>query len=98
MFETDEDRLYFMVTLYAKVTGTAMTGRAMRESGTFVRRPRAERREVALAFFRENPNASIAAASQELQIPSATLNRDIAALRKEGKLAGNARVSWTVSE
>lgn len=95
LFETDEERLYFMVTLYAKTLGEQAGDGGARVTSGAARRD--ERRETVLAYFRENPCASIAAASRELRIPLATLNRDIAALRDEDRLAGSSRVSWTVS-
>lgn len=96
LFETDEDRLYFMVTLYARQRAERSSGNGGAKSSAS--EIRATRREAVLEYFRENPNAPIAKASRELGIPSATLNRDIAALRDGGRLEGNSRLGWMVAE
>ena len=95
LFETDEERLYFMVTLYERpVEGSgSSTGNRVRSH-----RGQEDRRSEVLAYLRENSRATIAETSQGLGIPTATLNRDIAALRKAGRLSGNSRVGWTAAE
>ncbi len=93
LFETDEERLYFMVTLYER---PRLAGRLSRSLSA--RQTREERRGGILAYFKKNPDAPMILASSELSIPTATLSRDIATLRKEGKLSGNARMGWKVAE
>ncbi len=91
LFETDEERLYFMVTLYERPRTTEG-----RKTPAEKFNSQTSRRSALLEYFRENPTATISRAAQELAIPSATINRDVAALRKGGKLAGNSRETWTV--
>lgn len=95
LFETDDDRLHFMVTLFARSEQAFALSRNG-DAGVKHALSREERRVVVLAYFAEYPNSPIAEASQQLSIPLATLNRDIAALRSAGKLSGNSRVTWTV--
>lgn len=91
LFETDEERLYFMVTLYERPAARHAANSRTEKYGD-----KEGRKSVLLAYFSENPTAPISKAVQELGIPIATINRDIAALRNEGKLAGNSRETWTV--
>lgn len=91
LFETDEERLYFMVTLYERPAAQHIAGSPSEKYGS-----QESRRSAILMYFSENPTTPISKAVQELGIPIATINRDIAALRSEGKLAGNSRETWTV--
>lgn len=77
LFETDEDRLYFMTTIYAH-KDSVTSQRVSRKQGI--------RRAQILTYFAENPDSTLAAAQNALKIPIATLNRDIAVLREEGQL------------
>lgn len=95
LFETDDDRLYFMVTVFARSEQTFALSRNG-DAGVKHALSREERRVAVLAYFAEHSNSPIAEASQRLSIPLATLNRDISALRSAGKLSGNSRVTWTV--
>jgi ATP-dependent DNA helicase RecG len=85
VFETDEDRLYFMTTIYARdfETGPA----ASDASG---RRPRDE---ALLKFFAEEPDASISQAAGYLSCSVATVKRDLARLQEAGRIkrVGSAR-------
>lgn len=91
LFETDESRLYFMATIYARKAGR--TAEAPRP------RTKLERRSAVLAYLGDNPGSTIAAAHEALGIPIATLNRDIAALRDEGRLRREGRNGdWVVAE
>ena len=92
LFETDEERLYFMVTLYERPRQEAS------KKYTSSNSRQKERRTRILAHFLENPRSSAAEAARTLSIPIATLNRDITALKNDGKLAGSSRTEWRVTE
>ena len=105
LFETDSERLYFMVTLYARssVSDGLNGAKGMGDSAEssehvtgFKWNKIAERRESVLRYFAQNPVATIAECGRTLGITSATLNRDVAEMRAQGKLKGNARETWTV--
>lgn len=94
LFETDEDRLYFMITLYAH------TGEVQKEeSETRVisyDSPQA-RRAVVLETLAKDETVTIAQLGRALGIPVATLNRDIAYLKKNGALSREGRLGpWRV--
>ncbi|MEC4185395.1 ATP-binding protein [Adlercreutzia sp. R21] len=112
LFETDEERLYFLVTLYANqpsdispsdAEGTrgsrgSRTGQdspaeaAARISGQL-------RRARLLAFVSENPHATIEDIRLHLHVARATVDRDIRALKQEGRLqrrGAAARGQWIV--
>lgn len=78
LFETDEDRLYFMTTIYAHASTVEPKPIKLSQS---------DRRSSVLAFFASHPDATIVAAQAALDIPIATLNRDISALKNEGLLS-----------
>lgn len=88
LFETDESRLYFMVTIYARQnSGNGSAAPCSRE----------ERQEGVLDYFSENPNSTLAAARAALGIPIATLNRDVAELKASGQLKREGpRGKWSV--
>ncbi len=96
LFETDEERLYFMVTLYARQRTETPTGSNEKKPSTSA--IRAKRRDAVLEYLTKDPSATAAAVSRELQIPLATLNRDLNALRSEQRLDGNSRTGWKVKE
>lgn len=81
VLETDEDRLYFLVTIYAR---SSVDYRPPRESKETTRMT--QRREKILAYLSDYPQATIPMASSELRVGVSTLNRDIAELKKEGRL------------
>lgn len=78
LFETDDERLWFITTIYAHRDAAA--------SATRTAPSRDERRETILAYLANNPDSTIAAVHKALDIPIATLNRDLAALRANGRL------------
>ncbi len=106
LFETDSERLYFMVTLYARnnvsdgIVGPSDVGNSA-ESSEHAAGSKwikiAKRRESVLRYFAQNPAATIAECGRVLGIASATLNRDIAEMKVQGKLSGSARETWTVN-
>lgn len=96
LFETDEERLYFMVTLYARQRTETPAGNNEKKPSTPA--IRAKRRDAVLEYLAKDPSATAAAVSRELQIPLATLNRDLNALRSEQRLDGNSRTGWKVTE
>jgi ATP-dependent DNA helicase RecG len=80
LFETDEGRLYFMVTIYSRNSKHVdFPKESSRQQKTQLRRKAVEE------YFAANPYATIANASTELGIPRATLNRDLAVLRQKSK-------------
>lgn len=88
LFETDEDRLYFMTTIY--IHPNAVGHMPAKQS-------QKDRRASILAFFASHPSSTVAAAQAALAIPIATLNRDIGALKEEGMLSrGGPDNLWTV--
>lgn len=95
LFETDEDRIYFLVTLFARnldaPSETLAGGRVKRAS---------ERRTRLLSFFAEHPTSTTAEASIALGVARSTVNRDIAELKRDGKLVrkGPAKGGiWVIS-
>lgn len=94
VFETDEDRLYFMVTLPKRPSAEARNRKPA--SGTHSEMT-GQRREAILAYLAENPGASRTEVAQTLGIASATLARDINALKAEGRLERDGRFgAWRV--
>lgn len=82
VLETDEERLYFLVTIFARTTSDNVvkpSGRA--PSGV------ENRRERILSYLRDNPLATLADTSKALGISLSTLNRDVAQLKSEQRLA-----------
>lgn len=84
LFETDDERLYFMVTLYARTSAATDGADAARPENRDMRQRRV------LGYLIENPATSISDAVEALGIPRATLNRDISALKDEGHLAASS--------
>lgn len=99
LFETDEDRLYFLVTLYCR-KGKDSAGekgqqfeskRASVQEEEYppkleMRKIAAERRELLLSYFKENPSATIHDAEERFLVARATVDRDIRELKKQGRL------------
>ena len=102
VFETDEDRLYFTVTLPKRPSALEARGRkptdeTCREQAGRRQGEAKRRREAIIAYLAENKTASRAEAAQALGIASATLARDINALKDEGKLERAGRFgAWRV--
>lgn len=112
VFETDEGRLYFLVTVFARQDKEERGGRASDnstrksgavspirehaidlwdgENGGILARKKIsvdERRMLLLRIFEEEPSTSIPGASKRLGVSVATINRDVDALKREGRLS-----------
>lgn len=93
LFETDDDRLYFMITLYARQTPGADSPAT--DEGT---ESRGARQQRILDYLSRYPSASISELVRELGIPRATANRDIATMKGDGRLgAASAPGKWIVA-
>ncbi len=84
LFETDEDRLYFMLTIYARQLGPTRGGKA-------AVMPKEKRYAAILELMRENPDISNFELVQHIDASSATVNRDIADLKRLGKVRRESR-------
>lgn len=104
-FETDEDRVYFLTTIYARgAHGNANDGQST-DSGANTNlawRDRnisnavAERQHEILVYMQANPTASIAEISKALNIAKSTMDRDIRSLKDQGRLyRDGSRVAGT---
>lgn len=88
-FETDENRIYFLTTIYARTS--SHINEAADEN-----RPSAHttdlsdemilRQQRILTFMSARPQATIGEISEALHITKSTLNRDIRSLKDQGKL------------
>ena len=84
VFETDESRVYFLVTIYARLAGSAASADVPHEA---VARSSAERRrEQMLGYLHQNPAATIAQVRDALGITRSTAERDVKALKDSGRL------------
>lgn len=95
LLETDEDRIYFLVTLYARKLGASRSSVLGGRVGKA-----AERREQLLSFFLENPTSTTAEASSVLGVARSTISRDIAELKLDGRLVHEGPTKggiWVVS-
>ena len=81
LLETDEKKLYFLTTIYARNPGNEG---ALAEPKTS--KKASERREQVLAYLSEHPSSTLSGASVELGVGMSTLNRDVAELKAEEKL------------
>lgn len=81
ILETDEDRLYFLVTIFARPS--VSPGSASSNEGSTKIEGRHER---ILAYLKDNPSESLATAGKVLGISPSTLNRDVAQLKAEHRL------------
>lgn len=81
ILETDEDRLYFLVTIFARPS--VSPGSASSNGGSTKIEGRHER---ILAYLKDNPSESLATAGRVLGISPSTLNRDIARLKAKHRL------------
>lgn len=86
LLKTDEDRLYFLVTLYARSLDAAHMPTTSEKA-----RIAAERRERLLSFFSEHPTSTMVDASIFLGVARSTISRDVAELRTSGRLAHPCR-------
>ena len=80
--ETDDDRLYFLATLYARKLGEPSRPSASEREKTI-----AERRERLLSFFAEHPTSTAVNAAVVLGVARSTVSRDIVELKADGRLA-----------
>lgn len=81
VFETDEDRLYFLVTIYARILESSG---ALSGSGFIASIP--ERRAKLLAFLKKHPSAALREAAEEIGVSRTTISRDATALQEAGSL------------
>ena len=81
ILETDEERLYFLTTIYARNPNNEGAPAEPRTS-----KKASERREQVLAYLSEHPSSTLLGASVELGVGMSTLNRDVAELKAEEKL------------
>lgn len=81
LLETDEERLYFLTTIYARNPDNEGAPAEPRTS-----KKASERREQVLAYLSEHPSSTLLGASVELGVGMSTLNRDVAELKAEEKL------------
>ena len=104
-FETDEDRVYFLTTIYARgAHGNANDGQSTDSDANteLAWRDRsisnvvAERQHEILVYMQANPTASIAEISKALNIAKSTMDRDIRSLKDQGRLyRDGSRVAGT---
>lgn len=94
LFETDEDRLYFLVTLYAREDDQVNTDSSSKaslaeseqsESNSRERQTELRRRHL-LQFFKDYPSATIQEAADSINAARATIDRDISILKAERRL------------
>lgn len=101
LFETDEERIYFLVTIYARKDTEGSS--AMLHSSATLNQSRDSaieaRKASILDFIAAHPDTSIEAMCQKLGLKRSTTDRDIRTLKSEGKLEriGAPRAgSWRV--
>jgi ATP-dependent DNA helicase RecG len=80
LLETDEDRIYFLTTIYKRNLAERQDAPSPRSQAI------AERRERLLVYLSEHPASSLAEASVSLGVSRATTNRDMAELRAQGRI------------
>lgn len=87
LFETDEDRLYFMATFFIH-PGFLADGPASKEGAAFKDAivGLSQRQAEVLAFFREKPSATVQELCASLGLAQSTVNRDIKELKTRGLL------------
>ena len=94
-FETDEDRLYFLTTIYCH---EAFLDNSV-PSGAVLPKELSGREKTVASFLSEHPRSTLDQASKELGIPRATLARTISCLRASGVVSregSNRSGSWVV--
>ena len=79
LLETDDDRVYFLTTLYARTDDARAGGKGGGRAS--------ERQQRLLAFFKRSPRSTLADAADELHVAQSTVGRDVAALERKGTLA-----------
>ncbi|MEE6159548.1 DeoR family transcriptional regulator [Olsenella sp. YH-ols2221] len=80
LLETDEDRIYFLTTIYKRNLAERQDAPSPRSQAI------AERRERLLVYLSEHPASSLAEASVSLGVSRATTNRDMSELRAQGRI------------
>ena len=94
-FETDEDRIYFLTTIYARTSkaqdkcGPHTTGSMSNEPTWKARDIREEvvaRQNAILTYMQEHPTTTIAQIADALTITKSTIDRDIRSLKDQGRL------------
>lgn len=102
LFETDEERLFFLTTIYKKTVMAESTLDPISCETLVPGKEKIEvRREKILALLKNNPSVKIGEVCELLGIPRTTAERDLNALRNEGKLRreGSSRKGkWIVLE
>lgn len=93
LFETDESRIYFLTTLYARKDSAGDAGKddAAREVS--------ERRRALLHYLSEHPSARLSSVAQHFGVSRSTLDRDVRSLKREGLLRRTGSTSdgaWQV--
>lgn len=100
LFETDENRLYFMVTVFSRPAEQKIEECSellvIESSEELGYRSADDRRRAVLEYFRLHPTSTLATASESLTIAIATLNRDIAHLREEKLMWRESARRWHV--
>ena len=95
-FETDESRIYFLTTIFARRNESVRTARKKTTSAEIVRR-----RQAILDYLGRHPTALLGDVCKELNIGKSTVDRDIRVLKTEGLLervgAPNAG-KWVIAE
>lgn len=81
ILETDEERIYFLVTMYARDMSARGAVSASKSSAKA-----SERRERLLSYFSQNPSSTAADAAVALGVTRSTISRDVANLREQGRL------------
>lgn len=100
VFDTDESRIYFLTTLYARrAAGRSGVERSslIRESPSEHRaRSIEERRNRILGYLAQNPTARLQDISNDLKIARGTLDRDLRLLKEMGLLSreGSRTLGW----
>lgn len=86
-FETDEDRIYFLTTLFAW-----RSNKATNDDGHHAQRGYAgasgiaARRDRVLAFFAEHPEATLLELCNAIGVTKSMADRDVKALKQDGRL------------
>lgn len=93
LFETDESRIYFLTTIYARKSseGVPNTTAATDEVN--------ERRRAMLRYLAKHPSASLSVVARELDVSRSTVDRDVRTLKLEGRLRRTGSTSngaWEV--
>lgn len=100
LFETDEERQYFLVTIYAcqeeEEADAKKPETPKQQAGS---RTPEERRKALLEYLNKNPAATVTQASEYFGVGKSTINRDIEQLKQDGQVCriGSAkRGLWAV--